>query len=117
MDDYSQRVEALRAEALENVEFTTHGLTGTISTSQDKFLCFSIPYDRGWSVYVDGKRVKPVQANIGFMGIDLSAGEHMVELKYNSPGREVGAILSCIGLAGVVALVLVSRKRKKEGGK
>ena len=112
MDHYAEQIEALCAEALENVKINWRGLTGTILTSEDKFLCFSIPYDKGWTVYVDGEKENLVQANIGFMGVELSAGDHDIELKYCPPGLHLGVVFSCIGLVGIVALPFWTKKKK-----
>lgn len=115
MDHYAEQIEALRAESLDNVETNWRGLTGTISVSKDKFLCFSIPYDKGWTVYVDGKKAKLVQANIGFMGVELPTGDHDIELKYWPPGLTMGIVLSGIGLVGVIGLAISTRKTKRKG--
>ena len=56
MDNYSERVEALRAEPLENIEWDTNRLSGTVDISKDKILCVSVPYSRGWSATVDGEK-------------------------------------------------------------
>lgn len=118
MEHYAEQIEALRAEPLENVETNWRGLMGTISASKDKFLCFSIPYDKGWSVYVDGKKAELVRANIGFMGVELSAGDHNIELKYWPSGLTAGIVLSCAGGTGLITLAFFERKKqKKEGAK
>lgn len=114
MDRYAEQIEALRAESLENAETNWRGLTGTITVSEDKFLCFSIPYDKGWTAYIDGKKADLVQANIGFMGIELSAGNHRIELKYWPPGLTVGIILSCVGLVAIIMLIFLQKKEKVE---
>ena len=114
MDHYAEQIEALRAEPLENVDTNWRGLTGTISTTKDKFLCFSIPYDEGWTAYVDGEKTELMQANIGFMGVELPAGDHAIELKYWPPGLSAGIALSCAGVAGAAALVIWQRRRKGE---
>lgn len=114
MDHYAEQIEALRAEPLENVDTNWRGLTGTISTTKDKFLCFSIPYDEGWTAYVDGEKMELMQANIGFMGVELPAGDHAIELKYWPPGLSAGIALSCAGVAGAAALVIWQRRRKGE---
>lgn len=113
MEHYAEQIESLRAESLENVETNWRGLTGTISVSKDKFLCFSIPYDEGWSAYVDGKKVQLFQVNIGFMGVELPAGDHEIELKYWPPGLTCGIILSSIGLIGLIFLIVWQRKKIK----
>lgn len=115
MDHYAEQIKALRTEPLKNVETNWRGLTGTTSTTKDKFLCFSIPYDKGWTVYVDGEKADLVQANIGFMGVELSAGDHTIELKYWPPGMTLGAVFSCVGLVGGAALSLWAKKKKVGG--
>lgn len=117
MDHYADQIEALRAEPLENVETNWRGLTGTVSVSRDKFLCLSIPYNEDWTAYVDGKKAELVQANIGFMGVELSAGDHEIELKYWPQGMTMGITLSCTGLLGVIGLVVYSKKKKQNSQK
>ena len=94
------------------METKWRGLTGTISTSRDKFLCFSIPYDEGWTAYVDGEKAELVRANIGFMGVELPAGDHEIELKYWPPGMTVGIMSSGVGIVWAVMLVLWQRKKR-----
>lgn len=112
MDSYAEQVLALGEEVLENVETNWRGLTGTISVSTDKFLCFSIPYMDGWKAYIDGEKVKLYQANTAFMGLELPAGNHVIELRYWLPGLRMGMILSGIGVVCLIVIVFFQRKRK-----
>lgn len=115
MDRYGAQVNALRDETLENVETNWRGLTGTVSVSQDKILCFAIPYSEGWTAYVDGKRVELLQANTAFMAVELPAGDHEVELKYWTPGLTAGLVLSAVGAAGIAILAVYWKKRADVG--
>lgn len=112
MDHYGEQVNDLREEVLENVETNWRGLTGAISVSRDKMLCIAIPYDKGWTAYVDGEKVKLYQANTAFMAVELSAGDHEIELKYWTPGLTVGIVLSAFGVIGLGS-VIICWKRKK----
>lgn len=77
-----------------------------------EYLYFRIPYAAGWTALVDGKPANVLNANVGFMAIELPEGTHQVELRYETPNLRTGALLSLIGLAVVVGLVIVSKKRK-----
>ena len=114
MSDYSERMEKLRSESLNNIVFTRNGFTGTIKTSSAKFLCFTLPYDAGWSCYVDGKKAVILKANIGFFGVELPEGEHKIEMVYSMPMLKEGCATS---VAGVILLILITacdiRKSKK----
>ena len=114
MDHYADQIEALRAEPLENIEINWRGLTGTVDLSTDKIICFGIPYETGWSVYVDGEKRELMQANIGLMAVELDAGFHEIELKYWMPGLTTGIVLSCVGLVLLVVLVLYRKKKADE---
>lgn len=111
MDLYSEQIDALREETLENVETNWRGLTGTISVSKDKILCLSIPYDKGWSAYVDGKKVDLLQANTAFMAVELEAGNHQIELRYWTPGLTSGIILTIMGCAALAGVIFYWHKK------
>ncbi len=110
MDNYAAQVAKLGEETLQNVTTDWRSLKGTISVKKDKFLCVALPWLRGWSAYVDGKEVKLYRANTGLMGVELSAGEHNVELRYWLPGLTIGLILSGIGLCCLVFIATSSRR-------
>ena len=117
VDHYAEWINALREETLENVETNWRGLTGTISVSKDKILCLSIPYDSGWTAYVDGHKVELMQANIGWMAVELAAGDHTVELRYWTPGLTEGITLSVSGVICLAGLFYFKkRKTRKENG-
>ena len=112
MDNYAEQIEALRAEPLENIETNWRGLTGTVDLSKDKIMCFGIPYEAGWSVYVDDEKRELMQANIGLMAVELEAGHHDIELKYWTPGLTAGIIMSLAGVLAVCGIVIFERKNK-----
>ena len=64
--------------------------------------------DRGWAAEVDGMRTPILQANGLGMAIPVTAGKHEIVLRYRTPGRVTGAILSLISVLLLAALVRVS---------
>ena len=111
MDDYAAQVAVLGEETLQNVQTNWRGLTGDILVSKDKLLCIAIPYLNGWTAYVDGERVPLYRANTAFMAVEMTAGEHSVELRYWMPGLTAGLMLSGIGVLCFAALIFWHRRR------
>ena len=111
MDHYAERAESLRAEPLENIEMGVNQISGTVDLSQDKILCLSVPYSKGWSAYVDGQKTEILLANYAFMGLPLSAGPHEIVFTYCSPGLKAGAAISVASLGIVLALAFCRRRR------
>ena len=114
MSDYSERMEKLRSEAMNDIVISKTGFTGNIKTSSARFLCFTLPYDAGWSCYVDGKKSEILKANIGFFGVELPEGEHKVELVYSMPWLKEGTAMS---VAGVVLMILIAAYDLKKAQK
>jgi hypothetical protein len=76
-------------------------------------LRFYTHYFPGWRATVDGLpvEIQPDPPN-GLIGLDLPAGEHRVQLQFGAtPVRRVSAAVSVVGLALVVGLWLVDRRR------
>lgn len=115
-DNYPAQIEALREEPLENIEFSTNRITGTVDLSKNKILCMSIPYSKGWSAKVDGKPVEILRGNIMFMAIPLEAGYHEIEFTYFTPGLKLGIVCSLTSGIIVAAMLIRDRRRRKAEG-
>ena len=112
MDSHTDEINTLKENVLTDVELGNNKVTGQITLDRNKYLCLTIPYSKGWKVYVDGERQKLYNANGQYMAVYLTSGTHNVTLKYSTPLLKEGALVS---LAGVVifAMQLVINKRKK----
>jgi hypothetical protein len=76
-------------------------------------LRFYTHYFPGWRATLDGQpvEIQPDSPN-GLIGLDLPPGEHRVELHFGAtPVRRGSAVLSLVGVALVVGLWLVNRRR------
>ncbi|MGV0167252.1 YfhO family protein [Furfurilactobacillus sp. WILCCON 0119] len=79
--------------------WTPDHLAGTITIKPDKKMLFlSIPYDKGWHVYVDGQdaTVQRVAGNLS--AVKLQSGKHHVRLVYRAPGFRLGVIISILSV-------------------
>ena len=70
----------------------------TYNVQQDTSIFFTIPYDKGWSAYQDGKKIEIKQAQTGFMKVDVPKGKGTITLSFIPNGFVVGAICSFTSL-------------------
>ena len=107
--------EAGYAKLLNNsMDITDHSDTkieGTVSVENNCTLYSSIPYDKGWSVYIDGKKAETFAIGNCQLGVDISAGNHTVKYAFSPRGTLAGAGVSAAALIGFVALIYLSRKK------
>ena len=88
-------------------------IQGTIHVKKDGWFITSIPYDKHFKIYIDGKETEIQKVNTAFLGCKIESGNHEVKIIYHAPGTTTGKVLSLIGIAGFV-LVLVQEKRKQK---
>jgi len=85
-------------------------ITGDVTAKENQLFFTSIPFEKGWTVKVDGKKVEPIEVAGGFMAVDLSPGQHKVTMKFFPAGMALGIFLSIIGTALVVLFILIDTK-------
>lgn len=104
MDYYTEGVERLSEDVLENVDIGIDSIKGTVSLEKSKILCFSVPYSKGWKAYVDGEQQSVLKANVMYTAVELSEGEHEIELVYTTPDMKLGAVMAFLGILLLFAL-------------
>jgi hypothetical protein len=116
MADYVRDVTALGQVALEyGEESPSGGLTGHIESPDTRLLTLSVPWSRGWKLYLNGQRAPLMQVNGMYMGALLPPGSYDVELRYTTPGLVPGLVITCAALLLLCAhgmLWLVQRKKR-----
>ena len=96
------------------ISFATNTITGSIDTDDSEVLFLSIPYSKGWTAYVDGKKTDLIAADTMFSAIEMSAGHHDIKLVYHTPGLFAGVILSLLGLALLLGSTRLSALLRRE---
>lgn len=104
---YQSEVQVDKKQTKDNV------IQGTIQVKNNGWFITSIPYDTHFKMYIDGKETKIQKVNMAFLGCKIRRGKHEVKIIYHAPGTTTGKVLSLIGIAGFL-LVLVQEKRKQK---
>ena len=80
------------------------------------FAVFSeVFYREGWKAYLDGKEITPLRVDYILRGLNLPAGNHIVEFKFHPNSYYVGnniSLYSSIGLLLVIAGIFTIQLRK-----
>jgi uncharacterized membrane protein YfhO len=86
-------------------------LAGSYVATEDTVLFTTIPYDRGWSIFVDGRPIEATISQGTFIALQLDPGLHQIEMKYHIPGLTIGLLVSAISLmVFIIATVFLPKK-------
>ena len=112
-------VLAEHAEILKNRDITfnmrhENDLIGRFTAGSEQCILFTIPWDEGWTCYIDGQEVSVDKIWDLFMAVSIPEGEHTYEMKFFPAWLNYGIYISCAALFGLVMLMFVSKCHYKE---
>lgn len=97
-------------DPLNITKFKDTCIEGNITASEDGIMYTSIPYYKGFKVYVDGKQTEITKIGDALIGVKLQKGEHDIRITYFPYGLKLGIILSIFGIAG---MIIICKQNKK----
>lgn len=104
-DKFNEGFKKLKNGQIEYEKFDETYIKGKYTSEENEVLFTSIPYDRGWKVYVDGKRVANsniIAVSDAFLGVKTEAGTHEIVLKF-----EIPYYTQCITFSAVFTVILL----------
>ena len=134
-DAYQADIEQLKAQQLNVEKFDATHINGTVTAGEDQVLFTSIPYEPGWTIKVDGKKIcttgsadTDVTKTIDDSGktqktekirheiikamiyVPLEAGTHTISMSYTPPGFVSGMFMLLLGVGMCVVFYLYDKK-------
>ena len=106
---YTEAITKIKENPVE-VSSYKNKVTVNYKVKNETSIFFTIPYDRGWSAYQNGKKIQIQQAQTGFMKIDVPEGEGTITLSFIPKGFVAGA--SC-SLIAIIVFIFYDIQRKK----
>lgn len=115
---YVRGCENLKTLGLEYTKFTDTEIEGTYAALEDSVLMTTIPYDTGWNIYIDGKKIDEdniVKIGDALIGIKTTRGEHTLKMEYIPDGLKTGIVISIVTALLLAAALIIHLIRKRRG--
>lgn len=106
-------LDVLGRQPFEAQEYRDGYLRGRVQVEEAGDLLLSVPAEKGWTVWVDGKETVPETWAEAFIRIPVEAGEHEIELRYRIIGSGTGAVVSAFSLCIFLGLMYGTVKKQK----
>ncbi|MBE6958334.1 MAG: hypothetical protein E7447_04200 [Ruminococcaceae bacterium] len=104
--------EILNNSTLHLTEFSNTRVEGTIMCDRKGLLYTSIPFDKGWSAYVDGEKVDIIPVGGAMCSIEMEAGLHRVWFVYENPSFTYGLIITTFSVVLFLGLVYLNDRQR-----
>lgn len=114
-DTYVSDCADRRASACSSFRMTNSGFHAEITLKKDDLVFFSVPYDDGFTAYVNGKETEVIRVDEGLMAVLAPAGENTIDFVYQADGYSLASKVSLAALAAfaLYAGYFVWKKKKR----
>lgn len=110
---FERAYKSLADEQLNITKFSDSEIEGDITVLSEGIMFLSMPYEKGWKVYCDGKEAKTVKVFQSMLGAEIGAGIHHIKLVYSPEGFGTGCAVSASALLLCVLIYLFELKTKR----
>ncbi|MBP3656778.1 MAG: YfhO family protein [Clostridia bacterium] len=109
---WEESAARLRANACDSFATRADGFDAHIDAKEAGLLVFTIPYDKGFTAYVDGQRAEIIPCDAAFMSVWVGPGGHDISFTYRTRGLTLGIAMSAAAAIVFAAYVLLMRRRR-----
>ena len=107
--------ELQRGQLIIDEDYRDHNITGTMITENgNQMVTTTIPYDRGWKVYVDGRAVDSYEVANALLAFNIpTEGQHEIKFVYAPTALITGVTISVIGVIFFILLLIFEKKLRR----
>ncbi len=109
---YYNTVTALAKGGMKVTSFSDTHITGTVEAAENGILMTTVPYDNGWTVKVDGKKVETFGVANAMLAVNMSSGKHTVEMSFCPTWFWLGVCISVLSLVTLIFEAIGSHRRE-----
>ena len=95
---YVQDVAARRETACSDFMMTNSGFSAEIQLDRDNLVFFSVPYDDGFTAYVNGQETEILEVDNGLMAVLCPAGWNTIDFVYSPAGLKLSRTVTMIAI-------------------
>ena len=116
-DSYTQDCADRRAHSCSVFQMNNAGFHAEITMDKANLVFFSVPYDDGFTAYVNGEKTDILQVDEGLMAVLCPAGASSIDFVYQATGLSASRVVTAVAIPVWVVYVayFVRRKRRSTG--
>lgn len=92
MDVFDRKVTKIKSLKTDSI------FKGKVTTSKEGYLVTSYPYEKGYEIYIDGKKQNVEIVNKAFVGCKIKKGSHVITIQFHAPFKNIGLCISMLSI-------------------
>ncbi len=114
-DSYTQDCADRRAHSCSVFQMNNAGFHAEIMLDKANLVFFSVPYDDGFTAYVNGEKTDILQVDEGLMAVLCPTGASSIDFVYQAAGLSASRVVTAVAIPVWVVYVACFVRRKRRG--
>ena len=110
---FQQYMSQLAQTTLTDISYEGNHVSAEFTVDKPSHYVMALPYSKGWTLKVDGKKVPIYEVNHMLIGFDVDEGTHRIELMYVTPGLRIAGLTSLFAILILIIHYTVRRYKSK----
>ena len=112
-DSYTQDCADRRAHSCSVFQMNNAGFHAEITLEKPNLVFFSVPYDDGFTAYVNGEKTGILRVDEGLMAVLCPAGASSIDFVYQAAGLSASRVVTAVAIPVWVVYVAYFVRRKR----
>ena len=112
-DSYTQDCADRRAHSCSVFQMNNAGFHAEITLDKANLVFFSVPYDDGFTAYVNGEKADILRVDEGLMAVLCPAGANSIDFVYQAAGLSASRVVTAVAIPVWVVYVAYFVRRKR----
>ena len=112
-DSYTQDCADRRAHSCSVFQMNNAGFHAEITLDKANLVFFSVPYDDGFTAYVNGEKADILRVDEGLMAVLCPAGASSIDFVYQAAGLSASRVVTAVAIPVWVVYVAYFVRRKR----
>lgn len=84
-------------------------IEGTINVTKEGYFNLSVPYDKGFTIYLDNNKINFEKVDTAFIGFKINKGQHNIKIVYEAPAKTISKNISLIGILIFLGMIYIEQ--------
>ena len=86
----------------------------SVNAQKNDMLFTTVPVEKGWTVKLDGEEVEYIEVLDALIGVELTEGQHVIEMSFTTAGYPLAIIITVSGVVIFGAMIVIYRLLQKK---
>ncbi|MDD4494327.1 MAG: YfhO family protein, partial [Eubacteriales bacterium] len=113
LPQFEEGMRIIKAKSFQPESISDTRVTGSVKAPEDGYMIMTVPYDKGWTVFVDGEKTETEVLDNSLLSFKMPHGTHKIEMRFIPDKFIPGLIITGVSLLVLIILIFFTVRKRR----